>query len=163
MTTAALGPTRPTQRYPRWFMRMPELLFHLHLARFIPWAMVVTTGRRSGKPRPVVLDVARRDERGLWVIAADGLEARWVKNLLAHPTCMVSHRGRRFVARATVEAADPGELAAEVYRDRPLYIKAVYLALGKRVRSEADVRRLSAGAVAVRLEEIPVQPASMPG
>jgi len=154
MTTAALGPARPTQRYPRWFMRMPELLFRLHLARYIPWVMVVTIGRRSGKPRPVVLDVARRDAWGVWVIAADGLEARWVKNLLANPTCMVSHRGRRFAARATVGAADARDLAAEVYRDRPLYIKAVYLALGKRVRSEADVRRLSAGAVAVRLEEV---------
>jgi len=155
MTTAALRPARPTQRYPRWFMRMPELLFHLHLARFIPWVMVVTIGRRSGKPRPVVLDVARRGERDLWVIAADGLEARWVKNLLACPTCMVTHRGRRFVARATVGEVDPGDLAVEVYRDRPIYLKAVYLALGKRIHSEADARRLTAGAVAVHLAEQP--------
>lgn len=154
MTTATARPARPTQRYPRWFMRAPELLFHLHLDRPIPWVMIVTIGRRSGKPRPVVLDVARRDARHLWVIAADGLEARWVKNLLAYPTCRVSHRGRRFVARATVAAVDPGDLAVEVYRDRPTYLKLVYLALGKRIRSEADVRRLSAGAVAVCLEEI---------
>lgn len=157
MTTATLRPARParpTQRYPRWFMRAPELLFRLHLDRLLPWAMVVTIGRRSGKPRPVVLDVARRDARGLWVIAADGLEARWVKNLQATPTCRVSHRGRRFVARARVAAADVGDLAVEIYRDRPLYLKLVYLALGKRVRSEADVRRLSVGAVAVRLEEV---------
>jgi deazaflavin-dependent oxidoreductase (nitroreductase family) len=153
MTTAALRSARPTQRYPRWFMRMPELLFHLHLDRLVPWVMIVTTGRRTGKPRPVVLDIARRDVHGLWVIAADGLEARWVKNLLASPSCAVTHRGRRFVARASVGAADPGDLAVEVYRDRPLYLKLVYLALGKRVRSEADVRRLSAGAVAVRLQE----------
>jgi deazaflavin-dependent oxidoreductase (nitroreductase family) len=152
MTTAALRPVRPTQRYPRWFMRAPELLFHLHLSRFVPWAMIVTIGRRTGKPRPVVLDVVRRDASGLWVIAADGLEARWVKNLLAHPTCVVTHRGRRFVARATVAADDVGDLAVEVYRDRPTYLKLVYLALGKRIRSEADVRRLTVGAVAVRLE-----------
>lgn len=155
MTTATIGPARPTQRYPRWFMRTPELLFHLHLDRLVPWVMIVTIGRRSGKPRPVVLDVARRDRRGLWVIAADGLEARWVKNLLADPYCKVSHRGRRYVARAAVAAIDPGDLAAEIYRDRPLYIKLVYLGIGKRVRSEADVRRLSADAVAVCLEEIP--------
>ncbi len=145
---------RPTQRYPRWFMRAPELLFHLRLGRLVSWAMIETIGRRTGKPRRVVLDVARRDASGLWVIAADGLEARWVKNLLANPTCVVSHRGRRFVARATVGVGDAGDLAAEVFHDRPLYLKLVYLALGKRIRSEADVRRLSAGAVAVHLEKV---------
>lgn len=154
MTTATIGRDRPTQRYPRWIMRAPELLFRLHLGRLLPWAMIVTTGRRSGRPRPVVLDVVRRDAGGLWLIAADGLEARWVKNLLAHPTCAVSHRGRRFVARATVGALDAADLAAELYREHPLYIKLFYLALGKRVRSELDVRSLSAGAVAVRLEEV---------
>jgi deazaflavin-dependent oxidoreductase (nitroreductase family) len=133
-------------------MRAPELLFHLHLGRWLPWTMIETIGRRTGKPRRVVLDVVRHDARHLWVIAADGLEARWVKNLLAQPTCMVVYRGRRFAARATVADDDAGDLAVEVYREHPLYVKAVYLALGKRIRTAADVRRLSAGAVAVRLE-----------
>jgi deazaflavin-dependent oxidoreductase (nitroreductase family) len=155
MTTAAIGPARPTQHLPRWFLRVPELFFVLHLSRLVPWlVMVVTTGRRTGRARRVVLDVARREEHGLWVLAADGREARWVKNLLADPGCVVWHRGRRFAARATVSALDPGDLAAEIYRDRPSYIKLVYLAVGERIRSEADARRLAAGAVPVFLEEI---------
>jgi len=117
MTTATAPATRPTQRFPRWFLRAPELVFGLHLGRLVPWwVMIVTTGRRSGKPRSVVLDVVRRDERGLWVIAADGLAARWVKNLIANPSCTVAYRGRRFAARAIVAAADPGDLVAEIYR-----------------------------------------------
>ena len=153
MTTAAL---RPTQRLPRWFMRAPELAFALHLSRLVPWlVMIETTGRRTGKPRRVVLDVARREADGLWVLAGDGHQARWLMNLLAHPTCRVWNRGRRYVARATVGGVDPGDLSVEVFRDRPLYVRAVYLGLGKRIRSEADLRRSVEGVVPVFLAEVP--------
>ena len=155
MTTATAPATRPTQRFPRWFLRAPELFFGLHLGRLVPWwVMIVTIGRRSGKRRSVVLDVVRRDERGLWVIAADGLAARWVKNLIANPSCTVAYRGRRFAARAIVAAADPGDLVAEIYRERPTYLKLVYLAIGQRIRSVQDARRLAAGSVPVCLEEV---------
>lgn len=157
MTTAAAPApaTRPTQRFPRWFLRVPELVFKLRVDRFVPFlVMIETTGRRTGRPRRVVLDVARRDDTGLWVMAGDGHEARWVKNLLANPQCRVWHRGRRFVARATIGGADAGDLSVEIYRDRPFYTKLIYLAIGERVRGEADVRRLSAGVVAVFLQEV---------
>lgn len=159
MTAAAIGPVRQTQRFPRWFLRMPELFFVLRLSRLVPWlAMVVTTGRRTGKPRRVVLDVARVDAHGLWVLAADGRRARWVMNLLADPSCEVRHRGRRFAARATVSDSDPGDLAVGIFRARPFYTKLVYLAIGERVHNAWDVRRLSVGAVPVFLEETPPRP-----
>lgn len=151
--TPAAHPRRPTQRFPRWFLRAPELIFWLHLDRFVPFlVMLETTGRRSGKPRRVVLDVARRDATGLWVMAGDGLEARWLKNLQADPRCRVRFRGRRFAAVATIGGADAGELSVEIYRDRPFYTRLIYRAIGERVRSEADLRRLAEGVVAVRLD-----------
>lgn len=153
MTTAAL---RPTQRLPRWFMRAPELAFTLHLGRLVPWlVMIETTGRRSGKSRRVVLDVARREARGLWVLAGDGYQARWLMNLLTHPTCRVWNRGRRYIARASAGGVDAGDLSVEVFHARPLYVKAVYLGLGKRLRSEADLRRAVEGVVPVFLAEVP--------
>lgn len=158
MTTAAhpAPTTRPTQRFPRWFLRAPELIFTLRLDRFFPsLVMIETTGRRSGKPRRVVLDVARRDPTGLWVMAGDGLEARWVKNLVADPRCRAWHRGRRFPARATIGDADAGDLSVEIYRDRPFYTRLIYRLIGERVRGEADLRRLAEGVVAVRLEATP--------
>ena len=154
MSTAAIRPVRQTQRFPRWFLRVPELVFVLHLSRLVPsLAMVVTVGRRTGKPRRVVLDVARVDAHGLWVLAADGRHARWVMNLLADPSSEVRHRGRRFAARATISDSDPGDLAVEIFRDRPFYTKLVYLAIGERIHNAWDVRRLSVGAVPVFLEE----------
>lgn len=156
MTTATIGPARPTQRIPRWFLRVPQLVFALHLDRLTPWlVMIETTGRRSGEPRRVLLDVARRDANGLWVLAADGLAARWVKNLVADPRCEVWHRGRRFAASARIGGADPGDLAVGIYRDRPFYTKLIYRAAGERIRNQADVRRLSAGVVSVFLEGDP--------
>lgn len=157
MTASALRPVRPTQRLPRWFMRGPELIFALHLGGLVPWlVMIETVGRRTGKPRRVVLDVARREGHGLWVMAGDGYEARWLMNLLAHPTCRVWNRSRRWVARAVVGGASPsaGDLSVEVFRHRPLYVKAVYLGLGQRIRSEADLRRSVEQVVPVFLEEI---------
>lgn len=156
MTTAAIGPARPTQKIPRWFLRAPELFFRLRLSRLVPWwVMIEMTGRRTGRRRRVVLDIARREARGLTVLAGDGIEARWVKNLLADPRCQVSNRGRRFAARATICDTDPGDLAAEIFRQRPFYTRLIYLAIGERVRGEADARRLAAGTLPVLLEEIP--------
>ena len=166
--TTATGPSartelRPTQRIPRWFLRVPELVFTLHLSRFVPrLVMIVTTGRRTGRPRRVVLDVARDDGRTLWVLAGDGYQARWLKNLLADPRCEIRHRGRRYAALATVTAPDAtreagdlaGDLAVEIYRRRRFYTTVMYLLIGERIHGEKDVRRLSAGTVPVAFEHI---------
>lgn len=149
---AAPGTDRPTSRFPRWFLRAPELMFRLHLDRFVPsLVMLVTIGRHSGKPRPVVLDVARRDGEGLWVIAGDGMRARWVLNLLADPAVEVRHRGRRWRGRATIGGADAADLNVAIYRDRPAYVRLVYWLIGERIADEADVRRLATGTLAVHL------------
>jgi deazaflavin-dependent oxidoreductase (nitroreductase family) len=142
-----------TRRFPRWFLRAPELLFRLRLSALAPTlVMLVTTGRKSGKPRPVVLDVARRDRGGLWVIAGDGLRASWVLNLTEDPAVEVWHAGRRWLGHASVGGMDAGDLTVEIYRDRPLYARLIYRLIGERVRDEADIRRLAVGTLAVRIE-----------
>jgi deazaflavin-dependent oxidoreductase (nitroreductase family) len=152
---AAPGADRPTSRFPRWFLRAPELIFRLHLDRLAPtMVMLVTTGRRSGTPRPVVLDVAREDADGLWVIAGDGMRARWVLNLVADPFVEVRHRGRRWRGRATVGGMDAADLNVAIYRDRPAYVRLIYRLVGERVRGEGDVRRLARGTLAVRIAKV---------
>jgi deazaflavin-dependent oxidoreductase (nitroreductase family) len=146
---------RVTQRFPRWFLRAPELIFRLRLSWLAPTlVMLVTTGRRTGRKRAVVLDVARIDRSGLWVIAGDGMRARWVLNLAADPAVEVWHRGRRWRGRATVGGIDAGELNVDIYRDRPLYTRLVYRLIGERIRDESDVRRLARGTIAVRIERV---------
>jgi deazaflavin-dependent oxidoreductase (nitroreductase family) len=150
---ASVGDRRPTTRFPRWFLRAPELLFRLRLDALWPsLAMVTTTGRKSGRRRPIVLDVARAERDRLWVIAGDGMRARWVMNVLADPRVEVRHRGRRWLGRASVGGMDAADLNVAIYRDRPAYVRLIYRLIGERVRDEADVRRLAAGTVAVRID-----------
>jgi deazaflavin-dependent oxidoreductase (nitroreductase family) len=145
MTATTTRP--PTAQIPRWLLRAPEIIFRLRLSALIPfWVMLVTRGRRSGQPRPVVLDVVRRVRGGIWVIAADGRRASWVRNLEADPRVEVHLRGRRRRGRAVLDASlDPGDFAVGIYRQRPRYLRLVYRLLGERISSEADVRRLAAG------------------
>lgn len=150
---AAADAPRPTTRFPRWFLRAPELLFRLHLDALWPsLVMLTTTGRRTGQRRSVVLDVARVEPDRLWVIAGDGMRARWVMNLLADPRVEVRHAGRRWTGAATVGAGDAAELTVAIYRNRPRYVRLVMRIEGDRVRGEDDVRRLAAGTVAVRID-----------
>jgi deazaflavin-dependent oxidoreductase (nitroreductase family) len=150
MSRASAVASRPTQRFPRWFLRAPELIFRLRLSFLAPTlVMLVTTGRRTGRRRPVVLDVARRERDGLWVLAGDGTQARWVRNLIADPRVGVWHRGTRWNGRATVGGVDPGDLAVEIYRARPTYARLIYRLIGEHIRGEDDVRRLSRDNVAV--------------
>jgi deazaflavin-dependent oxidoreductase (nitroreductase family) len=153
MTDRASVEDRLTRRVPRWFFAAPEWIFRLRLGFAVPWwVMLVTTGRRSGRPRRVVLDVIRRDADHIWVLAADGRRADWVRNILADPRVMVWHGGRR--QQATARPLDPVaaiDFSLEVYRRRPRYVRAVYRVLGEPIESEEDVRRLAAGTLPVEL------------
>jgi deazaflavin-dependent oxidoreductase (nitroreductase family) len=141
----------PTSRLPRWFLRSPEIIFRLHLDVLTPfWVMLITRGRTSGRPRPVVVDVARRVPGGLWVIAGDGWQAHWVSNLAADSHVTVQYRGRRMPGRALIdESIDPGDLAVRIYRDRPRYVRLIYRLMGEYIANETDVRRSMAGTLAV--------------
>jgi deazaflavin-dependent oxidoreductase (nitroreductase family) len=153
MTGHATTDERITRRIPRWILAAPEWLIRLRLGFLVPWwVMVVTTGRRSGRPRRVVLDVIRRDGDRLWVLAADGRRADWVRNILADPRVEIWHGAQRRPARARL--LDPSaavEFGLEVYRRRPAYVRAVYRVFGERITSEDDVRRLASGTQPVEL------------
>ncbi len=147
------APRRLTRRIPRWVFRLPELIFRLRLGFLVPWwVMVVTTGRRSGLQRRVVLDVIRRDEGRLWVIAADGRRADWVRNIEADPRVEVWHRtGRHRATTRPLAESEAVEFGVELYRRRPGYVRAVYRMLGESIETEDDVRRLAGGTLPVEL------------
>jgi deazaflavin-dependent oxidoreductase (nitroreductase family) len=132
---------------------MPEWLFRLRMGGLAPWwVMLVTIGRRSGRPRRVVLDVVHREGDRIWVVAADGRRADWVRNLVANPRLEVWHGWRQYRAVARLlDDRDGDEMMVELYRRRPTYVRAVYRLLGERVASEADARRLAAGLQPVEL------------
>jgi deazaflavin-dependent oxidoreductase (nitroreductase family) len=138
----------------RWFLRMPIWLFRSGLDRFMPgWIMLTTTGRRSGKPRRNVVDVARREGDTVYILAAYGEKADWVRNLKADSSLKAQIGGRKFDARAAfLPGEEAGDLMVALFRNRPAYVRAVLRAIGVQVANEEDVRRAGAGMLTVRIE-----------
>jgi deazaflavin-dependent oxidoreductase (nitroreductase family) len=147
---------RPTERIPRPILRFPSIIFRLGLDAFVPHLVrLETRGRRTGKRRTVVLNVALHEGHDLIVLSVDGLRASWVQNLMAEPRVRARHRGRTFDARATVdESIDPGELVVALYRERPRFVRLANRLVGDRIAGESDVRRLGADRVAVRIRPV---------
>src|SRR3954467_5735067 len=65
----------------------------LEHARLPGWALLETTGRRSGQPRPVPLGDGPRGH-AFWIVPEPGWSADYVKNIQADPRVRVKARGR---------------------------------------------------------------------
>jgi deazaflavin-dependent oxidoreductase (nitroreductase family) len=71
--------------------------------------LLTTTGRRTGLPRVTALQY--EEVNGAILLGSSrGLQADWVRNLIAHPEVHVCVRSRRFSGRAEV-TSDPGRIA----------------------------------------------------
>ena len=65
------------------------------------WALLETTGRRSGQPRRVPVGDGLRGER-FWIVAEMGRRAAYVRNIEADPRVRVKVRGRWRTGTANV-------------------------------------------------------------
>jgi deazaflavin-dependent oxidoreductase (nitroreductase family) len=65
----------------------------LEHARLPGWALLETTGRRSGQPRRVPLGDGLRGN-AFWIVTEHGWAADYVKNIQADPHVRVKTRGR---------------------------------------------------------------------
>lgn len=99
----------------------------------IDWIVLTTRGRRSGRPRTVMVDAVGHDAAtGTWYVQpADAAGSHWLQNLRAHPIATVEVRGRRFRARA-VEITGPegAEVVLRFIRDHPRYARLVIRLVG---------------------------------
>ena len=113
-------------RLPLWFHRRGIRGYERILG--IDWLVLTTRGRRTGKPRTVMLDVIGRDEaRDVWYVQpADGRRANWVQNALANPTVSVEVRHRQFQARATdITGSEGADVVLRFIREHPLYARVI--------------------------------------
>jgi len=65
-------------------------------------------GRRSGRPREVVLDYARSPDGAIWLLAGWGNATRWYQNVLANPEVEITI-GRRTRPGTARLVTDPAE------------------------------------------------------
>ncbi|MEU1963207.1 nitroreductase family deazaflavin-dependent oxidoreductase [Nocardia sp. NPDC019255] len=108
----------------RWFVRAPIAVFRARLGFLFGGRLLLLehTGRRSGRPRYVVLETVARPGRTRAVIASGfGAQAQWFRNLAADPHCYVSIAARHRVP-AVARVLSSGESAAvldDYRRTRP--------------------------------------------
>jgi len=98
----------------RWLMRAPIGLYRAGLGFVFGRRLMMLehTGRSSGEPRYVVLEVVTSPNPNEVVIAsALGRRAQWVQNLVAEPKCHVSIGLRRRVP-ASAEVLEPADAMA---------------------------------------------------
>lgn len=99
----------------------------------VPWILLATRGRRSGRPHRVVLDVLARKAGIHYVQSAYGSHSDWLRNVRANGFLEVEIDRRRFAARLDelgAEVARP--IAGEYVRAHPVYARFVGRMLGYR-------------------------------
>ena len=107
---------------------------------------VTHTGRTSGLPRQVVLEVVMHDPKSdtYYIAAAWGEKSDWVKNIRANPEVQVQVGRRNFQALAEQLTPDQGEVTILDYsRRHPTAMKNLAVYMGFQVDgSDADFRAL---------------------
>ncbi len=129
MTTMDQNTTDYLLPYPsgimRWILRLPLYMYRLGLGGLISWmpfVVVTTRGRRSGKPRYAFLEYRRHGSK-YYIVSGWGKQPDWIKNILAYPYVTLRRGNRTYSAYASIVEDDAESLRA-LYRFRlrsPLY------------------------------------------
>jgi deazaflavin-dependent oxidoreductase (nitroreductase family) len=132
----------------RLFFRAPIWLYKLHLGWLLGnRALQLThTGRVSGLPRQVVLEVVKHDPDNdtYYIAAAWGEKSDWVKNIRANPNVKVQVANRNNDMLAEQLTPEQGELTILDYAQRhPSAMTNLARYMGFELDgSEADFREL---------------------
>jgi deazaflavin-dependent oxidoreductase (nitroreductase family) len=135
----------------RVFFRFPVYLHRLGFGgweRLIgaQWMLITTTGRKSGKPRQVMVDVMEYDKATdtYLVEAAYGTRADWYRNIQAHPDFTAQVGRRKFHARAVALNPDQAvDKMLDFFRRKPAYTRAVMAMVGLKFKDEAELREFA--------------------
>ncbi|WP_448809699.1 nitroreductase family deazaflavin-dependent oxidoreductase [Agromyces bauzanensis] len=110
-----------------FFNRAPVALYRARLGWLLGghFLLLTTTGRKTGRTRRTVLEVARRvDAPGgrtaLWVIASRGRRTDWYANARAGGPTRVTWKARTFTPQVhALDADERAELLADYQRRHP--------------------------------------------
>jgi len=84
------------------YVANPQLRFALHRG-LAPanFALLETTGRRTGLPRQTPIGGLREGDR-FWLVSEHGRRSHYAQNLIANPRVRVKTQGRWHIGRATL-------------------------------------------------------------
>ena len=139
---------KPPTGITRLFFRAPIWLYKLNLGGLLGdrFLQLTHTGRVSGQPRQVVLEVVKHDadEDTYYIAAAWGEQADWVKNIRANPLVQVQVGRRKLDMLAEQLTPDQGEETILDYaRKHPSAMANLARYMGYQLDgSEASIRQL---------------------
>jgi deazaflavin-dependent oxidoreductase (nitroreductase family) len=139
---------KPPRGLTRFLFRAPIWLYKIHLGWILGnRALKLThTGRISGQPRHVVLEVVKFDPSSntYYIAAAWGEKSDWVKNIKANPNVRIQVGNREINMLAEQLTPDQGELIILDYAQRhPSAMTSLARYMGYQLDgSEADFREL---------------------
>jgi deazaflavin-dependent oxidoreductase (nitroreductase family) len=123
MTANAEAKRRRIRRVQRYLVNPPAKLA-VGLGLIPGYALLETTGRKSGKKRRTVVGVHRDDQGAVWIVAEQGRHAGYVQNLMADPRVRV-RIGRRWRS-GTARVVDGDDVDARLRSfGRPAHVRAV--------------------------------------
>ncbi len=141
--------TSPPRRITRWLARLPIILYRARLGWLLGrrFLLLTHTGRKSGLPRKVVLEVIRHDESSdtYFVVSGWGEKSNWYRNICKTPEVGVVTGRHRLRAVATTLSPEEAEREMLSYSRRyPRAARNVPRLMGYRVDgTEADFRELA--------------------
>ena len=132
----------------RILFRMPLIMYSIGLGRAMSKQMLLTTtGRRSGRPHEVVIDIVGHDKpRDMYYAsAAFSTRSDWYLNLKANPVVRVKVGCRQFTARAiTLPPGEAEDILVRFVSLHSRYVSVIMRAIGVRLSgSEVEVRNLA--------------------
>ncbi|WP_216827092.1 nitroreductase family deazaflavin-dependent oxidoreductase [Streptomyces globosus] len=141
------GPPRTALR--RAVLRAPIRLYRIGLGGLLGHRMLLLThtGRVSGRPRQVVVEVLAPGGRpGSYLIASGyGERSQWLRNVLAEPCVRYQVGRRKFEGTAVpLPPEESGRQLAEYARRHPRLAAKLMQALGHNPQSRADFEALGA-------------------
>lgn len=128
----------------RFGLRLPILLFRLHLDFMLGdrFLMLIHTGRKSGQPRRVVIEVVQHDKTTdtYYVVSGWGEKADWFQNIRKTPRVTIHVRGRKFQSQAEFVPVEKAiEIVSAYARDHPVAFNELSgLFLGERMKPGSD-------------------------
>ena len=146
------GRLRPPRGLRRLLFRLPIWLYRLGLGWVLGQRFLLLNhvGRKSGRVRQTVLEVAGHDEETDTYLVAAGFGPRsdWYRNLLKTPEVTIQVGRRRLpVLAEPLSPVESGEAMVDYARRHPMAVQGLLRVLGFTANSEADYRRLGQEAV----------------
>ncbi|MGW2313691.1 nitroreductase family deazaflavin-dependent oxidoreductase [Actinomadura luteofluorescens] len=125
----------------RVLWRLPIRLYRMGLGPLMGRRIMLLThtGRVSGLPRQVVIEVVQKDERGYVAASGFGPRADWYRNVMASPDVTLQIGGKRVQATASpIPTEEGGEIMARYAPRHPAAARQLCKLMGFAVDGSAE-------------------------